>query len=580
MKISVLYIFLLFLSCKSGAVLIGNVQPYTLKSGLMVYESDDEASTIVDILPKGKTVPAISSKNNWIQIQSDEHKGFWLQEKQEVRVSEKTNNTKGKAYDFTIPKTGASSFSIVKIDERYSYTLNNANTVEALQRLFLLEKKSMSLPSELAPVTMSGSSVTFSDLLDKFRKTGFFLSEPHEIHPYLWAKDLTSDLRKSALRQDLPSISYRAYSSAETKPETLLPGAENENSLSYLASTDTYILSAENNEFSKYDKMRKKLKTVPFSEILKNAGEFNDCSQMIGLVFNEPSGAVLFQVQDQGCGSPGTYVLFLDDNFNFLKKIFYNGKKANFPQISLSGDRFLLRMQDITNDAAPEKTDIIFQVKGGNISEKTFPEMEPVIYDAELKREIRFNHSTIFIRPLQGGNTIKETLPMEFKNSFLLEGGEDTLVYGKNNTFYVLNISTGKIHGQFRLSASHNLVDLSGGRYALISSGDKDGVWSAVDLLQRKVLYSNYKNSVFRKVPVKIRKIPYDEKFILFNPGESTRSIVYGDSRGSLFKTSLFDESTAVYDIQFKKGLLYVHSEKGRYFLSVANLLKEGRKIE
>lgn len=588
--ITIFLILLILLSCKSGISLAGiGSEAITLGNSEFVYDKDDKTSPILDIFPKGKTITVSKSgKDGWLQIGSDDKKGFWIEDRKKAKDSQDIPKGKTPNYDFTIPKSGVSNFNLVKIDERYSFTLTNANTVEVLQRLFKLEKKNITILSDLSPITLNGSALVYEDLWKKIKDTGIFSFELNEVRPFLWAKDLHPNLKKSSLKieslSNLNDTASYGEANGEEAPAVntnFAIGLENENSASALSVNGNGILSADNSDFTKYDKLRKETIKISFTKISDEAKE-ETCGRFYGYVFSESEAAILINIREESCGESGTRIFLLDGNFNILKKNFYKGRRLRILQASLAGDRIFARMDEIQKDATPEKTDIVLNGKGNVLSEKVFSENQIVLYDSDLKREIRFDHSTISIRPIGSqGNTVKETAPIEFRNTYLLEAGEDYLAYGKNNIFYSLSLATGKTQTQFQLSDQYSFVDISKGVYSILSSKESGGTWSVVDLSKRKILYSNYKDSVFRKPPRKIRKFPRDEKFILFNPGESTKSLVFGDNAGNLYKTSLFEDAVSISNIEFKgSGLLYLDTEKGHYYIAVASLVKAGRKIE
>lgn len=578
-------IFLIILTCKSGISLTGiGSEAITLGNSEFIYEKDDITSPIIDIFPKGKTITVSKSgKEGWLQIGAEEKKGFWIEDRKKAKDSQDSARSKTPNYDFTIQKTGSSNFNLVKIDERYSFTLTNANTVEVLQRLFKLEKKTYTIISDLPSITLNGSALTYDDLLKKIIETGIFHIEGNEILPFLWAKDLHSSLRKSSLKiESIANLNSAAPYGGEEAPvvnPNFTLGLENENSVSSVSVNGNGILTADAYYFTKYDKSRRETKKINYSTILEKGGE-NTCGATFGYVFSDSETSILITRKEEGCIEQGTTIFLLDGNFTILKKNFYKGGRLRILQASLAGDRIFARMEEIQKDATPEKTDVVLNAKGNVLSEKVFSENQIVLYDSDLKREIRFDHSTISIRTIGSqGNTIKETAPIEFRNTYLLEAGEDYLAYGKNNIFYSLSLATGKTQTQFQLSEQYSFVDISRGVYTILSSKESGGTWSVVDLSKRKILYSNYKDSVFRKPPRKIRKFPRDEKFILFNPGESTKSLVFGDNTGNLYKTSLFEDSVSISNIEFKgAGLLYLDTEKGHYYIAVASLIKAGRK--
>jgi hypothetical protein len=580
MYYSLLLSFFLFtLSCGSTTKTEIIKKKLVLEEFQFVFEKNDPLSPIVDLFEKGKSIEIVTLENGWSEIASGDRKGLFLYDL-EAKFSIKespTTPTKYKDLDFTISKAGVTNFNLVKIGDKYSYSLVNANTVGVLNRLSRIEEKEIKTVSELPVANESGMQLDFDTVITKLESAGLFSYNKNiaTAYPFLWGEALANTkLQNSILK--LQNV-YHLGESFRYEGGDFCLGTLCE--YTAIAIRPREIITITEKEFVKYDKNRKKIKTSTFANIVQNLNKEESCGELYGFLYPDSNAILLTNIRPSECNNPGTNIIFLDNEFRPINKFFIKNKRLSSLLFSITGERFLSRFFDMDN-SSQNKIDVVFAATGNKLSEFNLKENENSFYDSEVKKQFKFVDSKLQIKGITDNFFKEENNPIELQSLWLKDNGDDFFSTSKENELYTINIASGKIISYFKFLSNFKFIDLSSGQFALISAADSTNIWGIVDLVKKKIIHFSLNENTFSRIPTKLLKFPGDKKFILYTPYAITKGVIWSNEKGEIFKTEFFENSTAVSKMSFKgNNILQINTDSGLYILPISFLIQNSKKI-
>ena len=550
------------LCCTSGQQrqVINNDSTIRLKQPHFVYKKSSESSSITNIFSGGKTVRVKVYSDGWLKLLSTKNKGAWLKDNNKNVKSEVVKNTYPHR-NFSIPKRGLKQVKIFKIAGRYAINVKNANAKLVFKRFSTLEKLNISIPSELSPISLNVSSGMYYEVMDNLKRKGFFIynESNNMIVPFMWDSNSFS-------KNHLFDINYCPNGISVIRPDNTSSISKTQNG--YIASIDGKLIVL--------NKMRK----IITQKLIANITKDYETTPFAFTHFNN-SNFVVIQKPDGPSEEGPTNIYFINRNLKVIKK--YNYQEMIFEKINFSanGKRIFISLKENGYESIPEKIHLVFNKKGNIINSVRLSNLEHVYYNKSYKERISLNHHDIRIENIDSSAIKIVTSPFELKDTWLTSVGEKGIAIGKNNNLIYCDIHKGEIKSVFNLSENYRFISISDGNMILLGSSNSQGTWSVIDLERRKINTTRYKGSVYREFPTIIKAFPKSKRYLLQKNEAQTRYLVFGDSRGRIFKSRIFKAPLRILNTNFiTNSVIKVTTVNGEYYLPIRDVIRRGRKVK
>lgn len=591
-KLFVFKIFLFFsvtglYSCFDATeeVVLGRPQP--------VYEKNDIKSKIVNIFPEGLTLKVDKKSGDWFLIKEGSYKDKYLYNIKQPLQKEKEESNYSPV-KLRIPASGGKDFNLRKISGRYAYSIQNGNTKKVLERLAQLEKRTFDIPSELPPVTMSGSDKSYRQVIVEIIEKTSILNSPSGVafYPNLWSHEAGSEFSNHFLYYHYARRGYdNSNKYGEIQNRKIKKGQSltfNGNMKNYSGevtmlgvSEKSYII-IRNQQVLVLDKTRKKRRVASYRELLEKGKVSADCRQISAVTHMSGKMIVLLFQPVYGC-EPGheAGALFFDERFKLLNKFQTSGQWIQNVDFSMDGSLFFLRMGDARGESLAEKTDLIFNTGGKQVFKESSRLNKPVLYDFNFENNITFNHNeiqayNIALKEIQ----IKKQTPIQFKKSWLVDVGNHIVAGAEGNTLQAFDLQKKELSSYFHLSQEYRFLSLSRGRFALLGSSEGSGTWSVTDLLNRQVCGAFYKGDIFSGSPNILIAFPKDDYYLIGQSRQRSKYIILGDCAGKLYKVKIFNKEKRIVRLSFKgASFLEISTDDGIYYVPIHRIITQKKEI-
>jgi len=611
---TVLALSIIFLLCIQTAelyALFEKTEPTVLTRAHLVYAKKDNKSKIVNIFASGITLKLQKQSKGWYRIVEGDYKKYFIRN---VNSSLEKLDAKKKYTNIRtpIPKRGRAKFNLRKIAGKYSYSIKNGNTKKVLQRLARLEKIKFTIPSELPPVTMSGSGASYYDVLSEILSKTSIIGhvEGNKFLPPLWPKNIQSKLFRSTLfynyyqDNDYEStggeygddgVGYEegyeeeynerrsGYANKIKEGQSLKINGEDfdySSEVSKLGLSKHAYTIIRNRSIVILNRSRKKIRETTFDKLLSRNKISTKCQSVDAYTHMNGGKFVLLLSGYSGCRANSS-VLFFNEKFKLLSRSNFGEKVISNIDFSEDGSRLFLRLSDAGKESFFEKTDVILDSKGKKIFKKSTPGNKPVLYDYTFENSLTFNHNQIQVyNVLSNRVALKKQTSIKFKKSWLISSGNETVAAAEGSTLQAFDLKEKQMSSYYNLSKGYEFLAISKGSLALAASRKGNGTWSVLNLLDQRVCGSFYRGDVFSQTPSYVRAFPNNDYYIVAESLKRSQYIIIGDCNGNLYRVKLFNNSQKILSLEFKGGsFLEIKVDRGIFYIPIYKILQNKKKI-
>lgn len=541
------------------------IKQITLAKNILVYKNNNFNSPVVSILPQGKRIKIYSIKKDWYLTAIN---GFerWIYQplKKNPYIRYKKNHYP--YVSFSIPKRGSQSFRVMKINEKYYVNITKANGKKVFERISKIENVEFKLPSNISPITYKNSGISYSSLKNDLIENASLSINNTTLTPQLWPTDSIKRLANSSIRIAFPYLhDYPMHNYENNYPEKI-------SSYFFGKSYHNYFY-CDNAYFYKLNKFRKIEKKVSFNQVVETKKTAFSITPIQGIV--SPNGHFKVIIASAvGSDEKYTFVYFLNNNFKVIKIDKFLSKKII--KIDFSSYKMFCRLTDSDDDSSPEKRDVIYNFKFNKIYSRNTNLKKLIFYTPNLNNRVTFNHNQIIVLNTRSKQiTLSNQTPVEFRSSWLIDTSNNYITSAMGSKLYTMNLKNGRIQSSYQLSSSYKFINLSNGRFALLSNNNTGGTWSIIDLRKKRIITTKYKGDLFSETPNTLLSFPSNDYILIHKKNTSLNKLVFCDLNGRIYKTRIFKSSKNVIDIKFlNKKYIEIRTSNDIYIFPIYKILQ------